>query len=199
MTTQILKAAGYNNILVTASERSFPSLRPYASHLISYSSLPDAIRTIKSFIPVNEPLMVIDCIGDQMNTVEPIAEIVKGRKGSKVAVMLPVRRGGYGKTEGVDMEVKIDFGDGVEILGVRTHFYEKVSAYQFSHIVILTEATSSRTRSSRIYFNLRSCQRGLSRGVSNPSHTARSRERLSSSDVKGLCRRSGKGRLGVKS
>ena len=71
--------------------------------------------------------MVIDCIGDASSTIKPISAIVKGRNGSKVAVMTPVRVGGKKGTEGVEMDIKEDFGEGVEVLGVRTHFYEKVS------------------------------------------------------------------------
>ena len=114
-------------MIVTASERSFVSLRPLAAHLVSYEDLSSAISTILARLPVTGPVMVIDCIGDASRTVEPIAKIVHGRKGSKVAVMLPVRVGGTGKTVGVEMEVNGDFGEGVEVLGVRTHFYEKVS------------------------------------------------------------------------
>ena len=129
---QILKTAGYRNVIATASERSFPSLRPLAAHLVSYASLPDAISTISSLVPADKPMMVIDCIGDSSNTVEPIAAIVRGRTGSKVGVMLPVRSGGYGRTDGVNMEVNTDFGEGVQVKGVRTHFWEKVRE-RFSH------------------------------------------------------------------
>ncbi|CAD6566540.1 MAG: hypothetical protein TREMPRED_002726 [Tremellales sp. Tagirdzhanova-0007] len=129
-TLQILQVAGYHNVIVTASERSFVSLRPLAAHLVSYEDLSSAISTILARLPVTGPVMVIDCIGDASRTVEPIAKIVHGRKGSKVAVMLPVRVGGTGKTVGVEMEVNGDFGEGVEVLGVRTHFYEKNEAIQ---------------------------------------------------------------------
>ena len=54
----------------------------------------------------------------------PIAAVVK--RGARVGVLLPVRKGGYGSTEGVTMDIDVPFADGVRVAGIRTHFYQRV-------------------------------------------------------------------------
>ena len=54
----------------------------------------------------------------------PIAAVVK--RGARVGVLLPVRRGGYGSTAGVTMDIDVPFADGVRVEGIRTHFYQRV-------------------------------------------------------------------------
>lgn len=71
------------------------------------------------------PSIVFDCVGDEEHTVRPISKLNLARD-AKVAILLPVRKGGYGSTESVEMETSIPFAEGVEVIGVRTHYWERV-------------------------------------------------------------------------
>lgn len=116
---QILRAAGYTNILSVSSARHFPLLASFgASATYDYAS-PDIARTL-SALDID---VALDCIGDEATTVRPIAAVVK--HGARVGVLLPVRKGGYGSTEGVTMDIDVPFADGVRVAGIRTHFYQR--------------------------------------------------------------------------
>lgn len=68
---------------------------------------------------------MLDCVGDAELTVAPISRLSLAAN-AKVGVLLPVRIGGYGSTTAVTMEVADIFPPGVEVKGVRTHFYQAV-------------------------------------------------------------------------
>ncbi|KAI5478782.1 quinone oxidoreductase 2 [Pseudohyphozyma bogoriensis] len=116
---QLLRAAGYENIVVTASPGRFETLKAFgATQLYDYNKpLPSSLK----------PEYVLDCVGDEEYSVKPIAALDLPSR-AKVAVLLPVRIGGYGSTSAVKMDVETPFPEGVQVFGVRTHFYQKNAA-----------------------------------------------------------------------
>jgi len=68
---------------------------------------------------------VLDCIGSKTGSVIPISRLAK--KGAKVAIVLPVivRDAGETQTPIYEMDVcaAAEWEEGVEVTGVRTHFY----------------------------------------------------------------------------
>lgn len=74
---------------------------------------------------------IVDCIGSREGTLRPLSKIAE--KGAKVAVMLPVINvhATEDRTPELEMDVsKVlprEWAEGVELRGVRTFFYAKVS------------------------------------------------------------------------
>ncbi|KAH8688372.1 chaperonin 10-like protein [Ilyonectria robusta] len=126
-TVQVLHHWGYKNILAVASEKHHDELLAYgATKCFDYrkTDVTDAIRTQADHIPY-----VIDCIGQLEGTLRPLTRIAQ--KGTKVAIMMPaiVRDA----TDDQEPELSMDpssllvgeWKDGVELIGVRTFFYEQ--------------------------------------------------------------------------
>ena len=72
---------------------------------------------------------VLDCIGSKYGSLAQIAEIAE--KGTRVAVLLPVILKDATDEQAPEYAMVVDphaqWADGVEIRGVRTHFYQEVS------------------------------------------------------------------------
>ncbi|KAF7554615.1 hypothetical protein G7Z17_g2767 [Cylindrodendrum hubeiense] len=132
-TVQVLHHWGYKNILVVASEKHHPELLDYgATCCFDYrkTDVTDRIRAHVEYIPY-----VIDCIGQLEGTLRPLSRIAE--KGTKVAIMMPaiVRDA----TEEQEPELSMDpsellvgeWKDGVELLGVRTFFYEQNEVFKW--------------------------------------------------------------------
>jgi NADPH:quinone reductase-like Zn-dependent oxidoreductase len=130
---QILKYFGYQNLLATASPKHHDLLRSYgAIQLFDYND-PDVVKSIlagsegsaKPAIP-----FILDCIGSQDGSVRPLARIAQS--GAKVAVLLPVIIRDATETEApeysFDVPASAEWANGVETVGVRTHFYLDVSS-----------------------------------------------------------------------
>ncbi|KAH8648792.1 chaperonin 10-like protein [Tricladium varicosporioides] len=120
---QILRYYGYRNILTSSSSKHFDMLRSLgATHTFDYRSS-SCISSILSTYPTI-PLF-FDCIGSQSGSMEPLSKIAK--KGSRVAVLLPVIIRDSTVDEapqyGMDVDGAIKWENGVEVRGVRTHFY----------------------------------------------------------------------------
>ncbi|KAH6663467.1 zinc-binding dehydrogenase [Halenospora varia] len=120
---QILRYYGYRNILTTSSSKHFDMLKSLgATHTFDYrdSSCIDSILSAYPSIP-----LLFDCIGSQSGSMEPLSKVA--RKGSKVAVLLPVIIKDSTEEEapeyGMDVESAVRWESGVEVRGVRTHFY----------------------------------------------------------------------------
>lgn len=125
---QILRYYGYRNILTTASQKHHEKLRSLgANQVFNYGSTDVVASILKASGDKGIPL-VLDCIGSQKGSIAPIAKIAK--PGSKVAILLPVVV--RDSTESQDPEYEMDVGkaaewrDGVDVRGVRTHFYLNV-------------------------------------------------------------------------
>ncbi|KAF2871459.1 chaperonin 10-like protein [Massariosphaeria phaeospora] len=125
---QILRYYGYTNIAVTASEKHHEKLRGYgAKWTVDYrnSGAVDAVRKIEEK-EGKKVRFVLDCIGSLEGSVKPIAQIAK--RGARVAVLLPVIVRDVSETEGpvygMDVQGCAEWAEGVEVRGVRTHFYQ---------------------------------------------------------------------------
>jgi NADPH:quinone reductase-like Zn-dependent oxidoreductase len=128
---QILTHWGYKNLLATASPSHHAYLRTIgASHVFDYRD-PEVSKHIIEAVENNSPAMpfILDCIGSKSGSLAQAAKIAQ--KGTKVAVLLPVIvQDGTQDTPPVysmETETQAQWEEGVEVRGVRTHFYAKVS------------------------------------------------------------------------
>ncbi|TQN70079.1 hypothetical protein CSHISOI_05388, partial [Colletotrichum shisoi] len=124
---QVLRHWGYRNIVAVASEKHHAHLKEIgARETFSYRD-DDIVDKLLGFVGPEGMPFVLDCIGSVEGTLRPLAKIA--RKGTKVAVMLPVIV--RDSTEDVEPEYEMDvsrvladeWAEGVELRGVRTHFY----------------------------------------------------------------------------
>ncbi|KAI4709125.1 hypothetical protein J4E89_005873 [Alternaria sp. Ai002NY15] len=105
-TIQILRYYGHKNILATASQKHHEKLRILGAHKVFDYNDPDVVESIlKSGGDRGVPL-VYDCIGSLKGSIAPIAKLAK--KGSKVAILLPVVVRDSTETE--DPEYEMDVG-----------------------------------------------------------------------------------------
>ncbi|KAF2964841.1 hypothetical protein GQX73_g8722 [Xylaria multiplex] len=127
---QVLKYYGYNHIIGTASSNHHAYLKNLgASELYDYrnpSVVDDVLGSAKGNGAPAFPL-IVDCIGSQQKTLAPISRIAQS--GSIVAVMLPVILK-HSSTKSVpeysmDAKSSVTWVTGVNVSGVRTHFYWK--------------------------------------------------------------------------
>ncbi|KAF2119100.1 chaperonin 10-like protein [Lophiotrema nucula] len=128
---QILKYYGYTNILATASKRHHVKLQAFgAKHVFDYSDphvVSDILNTASQSTAASQPSisLVLDCIGSLEGSIKPIAKTTKGK--SKVAILLPVIVRDSSETEApiyeMDVRKGVDWDEGVDVRGVRTHFY----------------------------------------------------------------------------
>lgn len=126
---QILKWYGYTNVVATASKVHHQKLHGYgAMNCFDYKDAEiekEILDFARSRGSTGNISYILDCIGSLEGSVKPVAKIAK--TGAKVAVLLPVII--KDAAEGVKPVYEMDIGkawhwpDGVEALGVRTHFY----------------------------------------------------------------------------
>jgi hypothetical protein len=73
--------------------------------------------------------LILDCIASKQGSLSPISKIAK--RGSTVAVLLPVIVRDSSETEtpiySMDVQAEVEWEEGVDVRGVRTHFYLDVS------------------------------------------------------------------------
>ena len=131
---QILSYYGYRSVITTASPKHHKTIRSlgaakvfdYRSPSVTSDILEACAMTVKEKPAV--PL-ILDCIGSSKGTVEPITKIAQ--KGSIVAVLLPIIL--KDSTEDslpeytFDVAAAASWAEGVNTIGVRTHFYLDVS------------------------------------------------------------------------
>jgi threonine dehydrogenase-like Zn-dependent dehydrogenase len=126
---QILHYYGYKNILATASRKHHEKLRSLGAQEIFDYNDPKAVSSILRASDGKSIPFVLDCIGSQNGSIAPIAKIAK--KGTRVAILLPVIVRDSSDTQDPEYEMDVskaaDWSDGVEVRGVRTHFYPDVS------------------------------------------------------------------------
>ena len=120
---QILRYYGYRNIIATASKKHHEKLQAFGAKWTFDYNDPDIVSKVlgsDARIP-----LIYDCIGSVEGSVNPISKIAK--KGSKVAILLPLIVKDSSETEDPVYEMDVDkvvkWADGVEPRGVRTHFY----------------------------------------------------------------------------
>jgi len=138
LTIQVLKYYGYRNIIATASPVHHAHIKEIgASEVYDYRSptiVEDLLRSAQGSDAPAFPL-IVDCIGSQTGTLTAISKIAQS--GSIVAVMLPViLKHSSNDTDpeySMDAEASMTWAAGVKVVGVRTHFYWKVSWYTHHH------------------------------------------------------------------
>lgn len=123
---QILSHWGYKNLLTTASAKHHEYLKSIgARHTFDYHDEDVHTQIIKAASGGSVPY-VLDCIASQQGSLARIAQVAT--KGTIVAALLPVIvRDATDDTApeySMDTQAAVDWADGVEARGVRTHFYE---------------------------------------------------------------------------
>jgi NADPH:quinone reductase-like Zn-dependent oxidoreductase len=128
---QVLRHWGYKNILAVSSRKHHAELRTLGARAcFDYNdqNVVDKINAHEELI-----LHIIDCIGHLDGTLRPLTGIAK--KGTTVAIMMPaILRDATDTAEPIlSMEpqslLQEHWKDGVNLIGVRTFFYDKVSQY----------------------------------------------------------------------
>jgi NADPH:quinone reductase-like Zn-dependent oxidoreductase len=130
---QILKYFGYQNLVATASPKHHDLLRSFgAAHVFDYHNQDITKSIFATSQRSNKPAIpfMLDCIGSRDGSVRPLARIAES--GTKAAVLLPVINRDATDTEApeytMDVQGAAEWVDGVEAVGVRTHFYLDVSS-----------------------------------------------------------------------
>lgn len=126
---QLLKLAGYKQILAAASPRHHTYLRTLgATHTFDYASVDFPAQVLKA---AGGPVKIaVDPIASK-TSLAALTELIG--HGSKLAILLPVKDGdgivghpGSKMTLGIPEAVEAMF-EGVELLGVRTFLWQSVS------------------------------------------------------------------------
>ncbi|KAF1955802.1 GroES-like protein [Byssothecium circinans] len=127
---QILRYFGYTNVIATASKKNHAQLQSLgAKQVVDYRD-PDVVSTILKVVQSSKGAdagipLILDCIGSKNGSIAPISKLAK--KGAKVAILLPVIVKDSTNTEAPEYEMDVskaaDWEDGVDVRGVRTHFY----------------------------------------------------------------------------
>ncbi|KKY38291.1 putative zinc-binding dehydrogenase [Diaporthe ampelina] len=131
-TVQVLKHWGYRNVLAVASAKHHDSLKQLGATAVFDYNNEDAVKSLSlgPHIPY-----IIDCIGSLEGTVTPLSKIAG--KGTKVAIMLPVVVSHASDTDVPTYEMDVgnvlvgQWKEGVEVRGVRTHFYQDNEFYKY--------------------------------------------------------------------
>jgi len=132
---QILRYYGYHNLLTTASKKHHSNLKSLgAMEVFDYNDsdvVEQIIRACSSGRSQPTIPLILDCIGSQPGSIQPLSKIAQ--KGAKVAVLLPVvvkdSTDSTMPEYSFDAEKAANFADGVEVRGVRTHSYLEVSPH----------------------------------------------------------------------
>ncbi|KAK4035152.1 chaperonin 10-like protein [Parachaetomium inaequale] len=134
---QVLRHWGYRHVLAVAGGKHHESLRGLGARecfdyrgenvvgeILGYLDKVEVEGGGRSRVPY-----IVDCIGSLEGTLRPLSKIAE--KGSKVAVMLPVINVHAGQDREPELEMDVNkalpgqWKEGVELRGVRTHFYYK--------------------------------------------------------------------------
>lgn len=170
LTIQVLKFYGYRHLIATASPRHHEFLKKLGlEEAFDYKSPTIVDDLLKAYKKGDGPAfpLIVDCIGSQDGSVSPISKIAQS--GTTVAIMLPVIVKHATETEvpeySMDASTSAQWAEGVNVRGVRTFFYWRVSLKPFlgprspkgQHE--LTTNLPIRTHSSRRNYNWRLCLR----------------------------------------
>lgn len=155
---QVLRLYGYRNVLTTASKKHHQMLKELgAKEAFDYRET-NVVKSLAEAAGANVKY-VIDCIGSLDKSIKPICEIAK--HGTTVAIMLPAIVKDATEKEkpeySMNVESIVQWKDGVQARGVRTHSYLEVSSSYFGREFL--GLTFSRTSFSRIICSQRLCQR----------------------------------------
>lgn len=128
----MLKYYGYTHITATASPKHHAHVKALgASQVYDYRSATVVDDLLSSAEPGEAPAfpLIVDCIGSLEGSVAPLSKVAQ--RGSTVAVMLPVivrhARTGAAPEYSMDARASAAWAAGVDVSGVRTFFYARVS------------------------------------------------------------------------
>jgi hypothetical protein len=122
---QILRYYGYTHVLATASLKHHEKLHYLGAKQVFDYNTTNVVDAILEEGDSDGIPLIFDCIGSKLGSIAPISKIAKS--GAKVAILLPVIV--RDSTEDEDPEYEMDVGvaaewqQGVDVRGVRTHFY----------------------------------------------------------------------------
>jgi hypothetical protein len=126
---QILRYYGYTNIFATASRKHHQKMRSLGAKEVFDYTDPDVVSGILQAGSDDGIPLIFDCIGSKLGSIVPISKIAKSK--AKVAILLPVivRDSSESQSPEYEMDVKAaaEWEVGVDVRGVRTHFYLDVS------------------------------------------------------------------------
>jgi hypothetical protein len=126
---QILSYYGYSNILTTASRKHHQRLRDLGAREVFDYNDSDVVSSISQGAGSLGISFVLDCIGSKQGSIAPISQIAT--RGTRVAILLPVivKDSTVEQDPEYEMDVEraAEWPEGVDVRGVRTHFYLKVS------------------------------------------------------------------------
>ena len=126
---QILKFYGYTSVIATASRKHHERLLGLGATAVFDYNDADSVSLISQEAGSIGVSFILDCIGSKQGSIAPISLIAK--RGTRVAILLPVIV--KDSTEEQDPEYEMDVEkaaewlEGVDVRGVRTHFYLNVS------------------------------------------------------------------------
>ncbi|KAI6031306.1 hypothetical protein BKA83DRAFT_30733 [Pisolithus microcarpus] len=122
---QILRLAGYVNVIAIASSRHHEYLRSLgAKHTIDYRVPDMADRTIRA--AGGKVQLAMDCITAE-GTMKRVAQVVRPK--ARVALLLPIKEGDSLVPESGKMWMAVPsdrnpFGEDIKVMGVRTFLYQ---------------------------------------------------------------------------
>jgi D-arabinose 1-dehydrogenase-like Zn-dependent alcohol dehydrogenase len=126
---QLLKYYGYTNIIAAASTKHHAKLQELGANVLFDYRNHDVVEKISNAGAPGGVKKILDCIGSVEGSIRPISKIAK--KGANVAILLPVIVRDSSETEdpeyAMDVKTVVNWEEGVEPKGVRTHFYLEVS------------------------------------------------------------------------
>ncbi|KAI5991350.1 hypothetical protein EDC04DRAFT_1346644 [Pisolithus marmoratus] len=122
---QILKLAGYVNVIATSSSRHHEYLRSLgAKHVVDYRVPDMADQIIRA--AGGKVQFVMDCISAE-GTMNRVAQVVRPK--ARVALLLPIKEGETLVPESGKMWMEVPsngnpFGEDIKVIGVKTFFYQ---------------------------------------------------------------------------
>lgn len=129
-TIQVLHLWGYRHVIAVARGKHHEYLRQLGANYCFDYQAHDVLEQIGRHLGGESVPYAIDCIGNT-ETMRPLAQLTG--KGSKVAVMLPVIAKSPTETSAPEYIMtppgelsEVPWKEGVEVSGVRTHFYLEV-------------------------------------------------------------------------
>lgn len=179
---QVLRHWGYKRILAVASGRQHEYLKSLGATACFDYTKASVVEDIKAYAETSggKVPFVLDCIGSLNGTLAPLTKIAT--PGAIVAVMMPVIVKDATAAEAPEYEGDAtkcwagEWADGVEVRGVRTHFYLSVSAlYLVSHGSyphVLGDANFCRTRNTKKRCSPRLCRSCSRKTLSSPTSSA---------------------------
>lgn len=140
---QVLTSWGYRNVLAVASGRHHDALRRLGASACFDYTRGDVVEQILARTQQQQQggagagvvPYIIDCIGSLEGTLTPLSKIAG--EGTKVAIMLPVITTHASATQAPEYEMDVSkvlvgqWKEGVELKGVRTHFYTDNEFFKF--------------------------------------------------------------------